>query len=171
MNEHKRYITEQRVLTVLIEQDGLCMDVPEERVRLSKAIALALHPEPKPVEVVKKVTETERKVLECLAENSRRDGEMCITFSWIVDDTKLTLAQVRRSCRALRKKGLAEFYRGLMTEDGEAAGSGYSITRAGESVISPCDVCGEPATYEYDGKRECEDHYKQSPKADQKPLL
>lgn len=56
-------------------------------------------------------------------------------------------------------------------KNGDAAGSGYWITYTGESVISPCDVCGDVATYEYDGKRKCEEHYKQSPKAEQEKLL
>lgn len=116
-----------------------------------------------------KLNENERRVLEVLANDSLRDGEMCITFDWIEGETKLNTKDVRRSCRSLRKKGFAEFYRGLMTEDGEVAGSGYCVSRAGEAFLKPCDVCGDVIMYEYDGKLECEKHYKQSKKTD--PML
>ena len=78
--------------------------------------------------------------------------------------TDLTLKEVRRSCRSLKKKGLAEFYRGLFDEDGKAAGSGYCATRKGASLICPCDICGDLAMYDYDGKLECENHYGKSTK-------
>jgi hypothetical protein len=35
-------------------------------------------------------------------------------------------------------------------------------------LINPCDICGKRALYEYDGKRECFEHYGQS--AIQEPL-
>lgn len=37
---------------------------------------------------------------------------------------------VRRTVRALARKGMAEFCRGLCNEDGEFAGSGYALTIA-----------------------------------------
>ena len=40
-------------------------------------------------------------------------------------------ARIRRACRSLARKGLAEYMRGLWTEDGEMAGAGYGITKAG----------------------------------------
>jgi len=123
-----------------------------------------------------KINPTEHAVLEVLEANSRRDGELCITFSWIADDAKLALKEVRRACRSLKKKGLAEFYRGLMTEDGEVAGSGYCVSKAGEAYLKPCDVCGDVITYDYAADNgaqilECEKHYKQSPKLTQTQTL
>lgn len=42
---------------------------------------------------------------------------------------------VRRTVRALARKGLVRFERGCMTEDGELAGSGYGATPAGRSAL------------------------------------
>lgn len=117
------------------------------------------------------LNENERKVLAVLDEVTDTWGERCITFSWIIDDAKLTLKEVRRACRSLRRKGLAEFYRGLMDEDGRVAGSGYCISKSGKAFMHPCDVCGAEASYDYDGKLECETHYRQSAKGDQGVLL
>jgi monoamine oxidase len=39
--------------------------------------------------------------------------------------------RIRRACRSLARKGLAEFHRGLWRESGEPGGSGYGATRAG----------------------------------------
>lgn len=56
---------------------------------------------------------------------------------------------MRSACRSLRAKHLLEFRRGLLTEDGQAAGSGYAITRAGLDyywkVIGAAMVYGEPS--------------------------
>lgn len=129
------------------------------------------------------LNDNERKVLEVLEEISRPDGEMCVAFNYIMGETKFDRKMVRKACRSLARKGLAAFYRGLMTEDGEVAGSGYSITTAGEAFLKPCDVCGGRITFEYvvdaEGRaewekdhdektavqiRECETHHKKSPK-------
>lgn len=59
------------------------------------------------------------------------DDEMAFGFDTIGSDTGLSRKQVRAACRALAARGLARYYRGLMTEDGEAAGSGYGVTIAG----------------------------------------
>lgn len=42
--------------------------------------------------------------------------------------------RARSACRSLAAKGLAQYWRGLFTEDGEVAGSGYAITRAGHDL-------------------------------------
>lgn len=41
----------------------------------------------------------------------------------------------RAICRSLRTRGYAEFKRGLWTEDGEPAGAGYTITKAGRKYL------------------------------------
>jgi hypothetical protein len=42
--------------------------------------------------------------------------------------------QVRRDVRRLARKGLMSFGKGLWTEDGDPAGSGYCITPAGRAL-------------------------------------
>ncbi len=129
-----------------------------------------------------KITEKERSVLSVLAAEWN-DDYPCFYFRGIVSMLKglpneLDERQVRLACRSLARKGLAKFERGLFNDDGEVAGSGYCATRAGAALMSPCDVCGDLATFEYnvDEKgehsyepddplvRECETHYKKSPK-------
>jgi len=43
MEDKSKYNVFDIVLAVCKEQDGLCMDVPAERYRLARAIAVALH--------------------------------------------------------------------------------------------------------------------------------
>jgi len=76
-----------------------------------------------------KLNEIEIKVLHELAQAERQ--ECCMYFRGIVSNTKLELKQVRRACRSLARKKLAEYVRGLMDEDGQVAGSGYTATQAG----------------------------------------
>jgi hypothetical protein len=125
-----------------------------------------------------KINDKERKVLEALSDGYHPDEWSAYYFRGIVASTKLTLPEVRRACRSLAKKGLAKYERGLFNEDGEAAGSGYRATDEGVALISPCDLCGKRATYDYNVEKdgsftmnddeetrrvlECEKHYKQS---------
>lgn len=82
-------------------------------------------------------SETELAVLECLFDTTHAYGEFCTNFKLIARNTKLPIHDIRMACRSLAKQGLAEFWRGLMTEDGEVAGSGYCITAAGREVMEP----------------------------------
>ncbi len=75
-------------------------------------------------------------VLQCLAERTLPNGKRCIPFSPIMETTEFTRQRVRFICRALARKGLAEFFRALWTEDGEPAGSGYCITHNGYRALS-----------------------------------
>ena len=85
-----------------------------------------------------KVTILEKKVLALLAKVTRTDGEICVGFEYLSGmEYNFDVKEVRRGCRSLRRKGLAEFYRGLMTEDGQVAGSGYCISSKG------CDLVDE----------------------------
>lgn len=43
---------------------------------------------------------------------------------------------VRRTVRALARKGITHFVRGCMTEDGDMAGSGYSLTKEGRELLN-----------------------------------
>ena len=83
----------------------------------------------------------EASVLACLA----CDDEWAYPFAHISSDTGLSRDETRTACRALAVRGLAQFCRGLMTEDGDVAGSGYSATRAGvlhhwNSVAAPLEA-------------------------------
>lgn len=57
-------------------------------------------------------------------------------MSYVADELKLEYSQVRRAVRSLAKKGLTEYLRGLMTEDGLVAGSGYCCTKEGHNFIN-----------------------------------
>lgn len=72
-----------------------------------------------------------KKCLSALYELTAKNGEMCMPFRPLMDRTELDRKTVRRNVRALARKGLAEYFRGLWTEDGEPAGAGYCITAAG----------------------------------------
>lgn len=106
-----------------------------------------------------KISQHEEEVLEFLA-GASSDCSQCSYFIQISEGTGLDVKLVRRSCRSLRRKGLVEFWRGLMTDDNEVAGSGYCISDKGKARLNPCDHCSNEAWYEYDGKNECRDHYK-----------
>ena len=66
-------------------------------------------------------------VLQCLDEHF----ELCMTFKGIQNHVALDRAEIRRCCRYLRKRGLAEYHNALWTDDGEPAGAGYCITPKG----------------------------------------
>jgi hypothetical protein len=69
--------------------------------------------------------------------------ECCYSgFDPLARETGLDRKVVRRACRSLARKGLAEYGRGLWSEDGEPAGSGYAATRAGVEGCS--DGIAEP---------------------------
>jgi len=75
------------------------------------------------------MTPNEIKVLALLASGSEDFGVM--SFAGIAEFIKLNRKEIRRTCRALKRKGFAEFYRGCWTEDGVPAGSGYGATTTG----------------------------------------
>lgn len=78
----------------------------------------------------------ERGVLEALVERREADNVFCYSnFRGLCDRPQLDRKVVRRACRVLKRKGLAEFGRGLWTDDGEVAGSGYAATIAGADFI------------------------------------
>lgn len=127
------------------------------------------------MEKVRPLNEKEQRVLKILNEAYDSFGSGCYTFKGIqgmLIGATLEIKEIRKACRSLKRLGYAEFHRGLMSEDGEVAGAGYCISEEGAAVLSPCDICGRRATYEYEseatGKEvlECEEHYKQSPKHD-----
>lgn len=76
----------------------------------------------------------ETKVLRALVEVWCADAGFC-AFVYLGEETKLERKDVRRACRALRRKGLAEFGAGLWSEDGEMRGAGYAATKAGRDWV------------------------------------
>lgn len=91
-----------------------------------------------------KLNETERIVLSILAgAYSSYDGFCCLSFAGILEDKRCgplaTRRAVRLACRSLARKGLAQYQRGLWREDGEMAGAGYGVTRAGAELVSTFD--------------------------------
>jgi hypothetical protein len=75
-------------------------------------------------------------VLKWLADESRSHGERCYPFSSMVDGLGLDRKKVRRACRLLWRKGLAEFHVALCDDDGEFRGAGYCISQAGLDLIN-----------------------------------
>lgn len=83
-----------------------------------------------------KINETERKVLKALAISYDPDGFGYVNFKGIAQRSRrLTRKEIRRSCRSLARKFLAEYGKGLWTEDGEMYGSGYCCTKTGNEFI------------------------------------
>lgn len=95
----------------------------------------------KPKEVIRQVSEREKAVLKCLAEHYDAWEGTCIYTRTIAKETGLTLEQARRSVKALVRKGLAEYHRGLFNDDGMAAGSGYCASKEGALLINACKDC------------------------------
>lgn len=65
-----------------------------------------------------------QKVLDVLREESGDFG--FLNFDRLSSETGFDRKAVRRACRFLARKGLAVYGKGLWTEDGEPAGSGYA---------------------------------------------
>ena len=88
------------------------------------------------------MTEGQEECLKALFNYSSPDGRMCLPFAPIMEETGLDRATVRRNVRALKRKGLAEFYKGLVCEDdGTLAGAGYCITQEGFSLMQKKYEC------------------------------
>jgi hypothetical protein len=83
-----------------------------------------------------RLNELERKVLRALVSADDYCGFCYLSFKGIRAKTRLGIKEIRRACRSLTRKGLAEYGRGLWTEDGEPAGSGYAASRAARSYAS-----------------------------------
>lgn len=75
----------------------------------------------------------ETKVLAALASIGGGDFSYA-NFRSIARRTRMNRRSIRLACRSLARKKLAVFGRGLWTEDGEVAGSGYSVTALGVEV-------------------------------------
>lgn len=83
-----------------------------------------------------RVNENERKVLKVLFEAYSDYEDFCYrNFAGISAESGLDRKVVRRAARALARKSLAQYGRGLWTDDGEMAGSGYRCTKEGAALI------------------------------------
>jgi len=84
-----------------------------------------------------KLSERERKCLEVLVAHfySFEGTPSYLPFKYIEDDTNYTRTIVKRSVRSLARKGLAEYAKGLVNEDGIPCGSGYAATLEGYELI------------------------------------
>lgn len=56
-------------------------------------------------------------------------------FATLQKSTGLDRKTVRRACRSLARKHLAEYDRGLVHEDGSFAGAGYACTEEGFKLM------------------------------------
>lgn len=84
-----------------------------------------------------RINDTERSVLAVLKNDFDDYSDFCYAnFASLVKRTKLDRSQVRRAARSLARKGLAEYGRGLWTDEGEMAGSGYCCTKAGAAFLA-----------------------------------
>lgn len=82
-----------------------------------------------------RLSDREAKMLRAIAkEDAGIDGEMAWHFRGLARFSGIELHNVRRTIRALARKGLAEYCRGLSNEDGEFYGSGYALTKAGRDL-------------------------------------
>lgn len=91
-----------------------------------------------------KVTENEMAILKILVEEYDTSdwGETgYYPFAPLEKKTGLDRRHVRLACRSLKRKGLAQFAKGLMTEDG-MGGAGYGATKEGYILLNPCDISG-----------------------------
>jgi RIO-like serine/threonine protein kinase len=80
----------------------------------------------------------EQKILNAL-------GDCCDDFSYMNFDslsrrTRIERRQVSIDVRRMARKGLTQYGKGLWTDDGEMAGSGYAITDAGRAALSASKV-------------------------------
>lgn len=67
--------------------------------------------------------------------NNTCDPYRFVSFAPIMTETGHPRSLVRRACRALARKGLARYERGLWADCGEPAGAGYAVTSAGRNTL------------------------------------
>jgi hypothetical protein len=81
------------------------------------------------------LSRNEQAALVALHEVFHHGEPWALTFKGTAARSGLPLHQVRRTVRALARKGMAQYMRGLMTEDGEVAGAGYVCTADGAAWV------------------------------------
>ena len=74
----------------------------------------------------------QKAVLIALATSYAEDNCFCVmSFRTIAKRSGLDPKLIRRTVRALARKGFASYERGCWTDDGEMAGSGYQCSQDG----------------------------------------
>jgi hypothetical protein len=84
------------------------------------------------------LNEVQQKLLKNLYECNQHayDEGWCFSYASISDDLQgVERKELTKNMRRLRKLELALYQRGLMNEDGEVAGSGFSITEEGKAWV------------------------------------
>lgn len=61
------------------------------------------------------------------------DPDWAYPFAAVSERSGVPLRQIRRAVRSLARKGLVVYLRGLFTDEGYTAGSGYALTEAGHA--------------------------------------
>jgi len=82
-----------------------------------------------------KVSKMQMKCLRTLKELDR-DGEQSFYFNYIAEKSGLTKREARIDIRALVRKGLVEYNRGLFDDEGIIAGSGHCISMKGIEFLN-----------------------------------
>lgn len=83
------------------------------------------------------LSKTELEILQGLS-----NDEMCYAYNYICDITfpeVLERKEAQKIIKRLRGLGLVRYVRGLMTEDGDVAGSGFCLTIAGDKIVKEYD--------------------------------
>ena len=74
----------------------------------------------------------QKAVLIALATYYGIDTDFCVmSFATLASRSGLDRKLIRRTVRALARKGFAQYERGCWTDDGDMAGSGYRCTTEG----------------------------------------
>lgn len=85
-----------------------------------------------------RLTQLQRQLLTAWRGTNEEFG--CLSFRTIARRSGVQRDLVRRVTRALARKGLAQFHRGLWTDGGEPAGSGYGLTALGSAALDLIDL-------------------------------
>lgn len=97
------------------------------------------------IRAARALTQDQQVVLKELAHGfCEHDGFNYRGFTVLAKRTMMRRARVRVVTRQLTRKGLAEYAKGLFTEDGQVAGAGYSVTALGNIVAQI--ISEEPST-------------------------
>lgn len=91
-----------------------------------------------------KLTANETEALRGLVGTDRH--ERFRTFGGVSSHCELPKHLIRRTVRALARKGLAIYEKGLWSDDGMPAGAGYALTQAGSDMA---DALGMEPRYDY----------------------
>lgn len=90
---------------------------------------------PHELEAARAISSLELICLKVLMKTDWQIGFGYLGFSRLVRDTTIPKEVVRAIVRGLTDKGLAQYGRGLSSDEGEFAGAGYAITEAGASLL------------------------------------